>query len=60
MTEFYVSEERQKEYDKIVEKHLTAFAMDLKEHGFCPIPAYIGCNKLYELDYIKQLDLLKQ
>ncbi len=52
----FVSKEREKEYQEICQKHLMAFGTELKERGFCPVPAFIGCNALYELDYVMKQD----
>lgn len=60
MTVFHVSNERQQEYYKIQQKYCHAFADELKDHGFCPVPLVVGCNSLYELDYVMKQEELRQ
>lgn len=57
---YNVSPERLKEYMEIAHKHLANYMVECQEHGFCPIPGRVDCDALYEMDYVKKLDELRQ
>lgn len=52
--EFYVSEDRIKEFRKIQHKYMYMMANELEENNFLPVPLIISAGKLYNKDeYIK-------